>query len=88
MFLALIPFFLSNWKAVLIAGFVAGGLAWLAWERHELILQGEHQAQQEIIDANDKAMALAISAAHTVDACFAAGGTWDRAAGLCLNPAH
>ena len=72
---------------LLILGALAGGLGWLAWERHELIMQGEAQERQQMEQANDKEMARAVAAARNVDECFTARGTWDRDRGLCVRPA-
>ena len=82
---ALVPLLLSNWKPILIAGAVAAGLGWLAWERHELIVQGEQQALEKVKEANDADAAEAAGAAKTVDDCYAVGGTWDRDLGVCKH---
>ena len=65
-----------------------GGLGWLAWERHELIIQGEAKAIEDVRKARCRRTLRAVTAAKTVDACYAAGGNWDRDNGLCNDPAR
>ena len=46
---------------------------------------GKDAATQTIIDANQKAKDKADAAIKTVDDCFNAGGTWNRARGVCVR---
>jgi hypothetical protein len=84
--LPLISFVFGNWKSVLIGGAIAAGLGWLAYEHHKILAEGAAQERQQIERANDEEMSRAVAAAKSVDACFAAGGTWDRDHGSCNKP--
>jgi hypothetical protein len=45
---------------------------------------GKATATQTIIEANQKAKDRADAGIQNVDDCFAAGGTWSRARGVCI----
>jgi len=45
---------------------------------------GKATATQTITDANQKAKDKADAAIQDVDACFNAGGDWNRARGVCV----
>jgi len=84
--LALIPFVLSNWRVFLYGGTaIAIGLLALH-ERSVLINQGAQQAIEKVEKSNEQAKSAADAAQAKVDACYAAGGTWDRVNSVCLNP--
>lgn len=84
--LTILGLVLGNWKLFLYGAIIAGVTGWGAYKWHEQYVRGEAAAIEQVEKANAESMAKAVAAAHTVDACFSAGGTWDRAAGLCLNP--
>jgi hypothetical protein len=87
--IALIPFVLTYWRTLLLVAFFAAVAAAGLHYRHQLIVEGEQKALQQVEDANAKASTEAQSAAKNVDDCFVAGGTWDRSRGECMsnNPA-
>lgn len=70
--------------AWLVAGvLVAAGL--YHWRATSAAYQaGKAAATQTITDANQKAKDKADAAIQDVDSCFAAGGAWSRARGVCV----
>ena len=70
--------------AWLVAGvLVAGGL--YHWRATSAAYEaGKATATQTIIEANQKAKDKADAAIQDVDGCFAAGGAWSRARGVCV----
>ena len=85
--LMLLGFLFNNWKWVLLAGGIAAATGWLAWERHELIGQGVQQEIQTMEKANAQSEKSATAGSDAVDGCFATGGDWDRANGVCTHAA-
>jgi hypothetical protein len=73
------------WQAWLVAaGLVAVGA--YHWRATSAAYEaGKEAATQTIIEANQKAKDKADAAIKTVDDCFAAGGTWSRARGVCIR---
>ena len=86
--LALVPLLLSNWKLFLYGGLIAGVVGYALYYRHELIVQGEQRALEQVKDANDAERDHAVAAAKNVDDCYTAGGVWDRDVGVCNHPAR
>jgi hypothetical protein len=74
------------WQAWLVlAGLAAGGV--YHWRATSAAYEaGVAAATRTIIEANQKARDQADAAIKTVDDCFAAGGAWNRARGVCLRP--
>ena len=70
--------------AWLVAGvLVAAGL--YHWRATSAAYEaGKATATQTITDANQKAKDKADAAIQNVDDCFSAGGTWNRARGVCV----
>lgn len=70
--------------AWLVAGvLVAAGL--YHWRATSAAYEaGKATATQTITDANQKAKDKADAAIQDVDSCFAAGGDWNRAGGVCV----
>lgn len=81
--LALIPLVISNWRIVFVVGAVCALIGLGLYTRSHLIAEGEQAALQKVESANAQAQDAAARAAQTVDACFNAGGAWDRDAGVC-----
>jgi len=71
--------------AWLVAGvLVAAGL--YHWRATSAAYEaGKADATQTIIEANQKAKDKADAAIQDVDSCFAAGGAWNRARGVCVR---
>jgi len=84
---AIIPFMLSNWRALVLASAVMALIGSGLYYRHELILQGERDALQKVEDANARESSAAAAASQNVYDCANAGGVWDRDAGKCV-PNH
>lgn len=82
-----IPFIVKNWKAVLIGVAVLIITMAALYERSVLIAEGEADAKAKIDQANQEEMRRANEAQDTVDGCYAIGGDWDRARGVCVGPA-
>jgi len=81
--------FLALFRAVpLTAWLVAGVLAAAGlyhWRATNAAYEaGKATATQTITDANQKAKDKADAAIQDVDACFNAGGDWNRARGVCV----
>jgi hypothetical protein len=81
--------FLALFRAVpLTAWIVAGVLAAAGlyhWRATSAAYEaGKATATQTITDANQKAKDKADAAIQDVDACFNAGGDWNRARGVCV----
>jgi hypothetical protein len=74
------------WQAYAVAGvLVAAGL--YHWRATSAAYQaGKADATQTINAANDAAKDRADAGIKDVDTCFAAGGAWSRARGVCLRP--
>jgi hypothetical protein len=73
------------WQAWAVAGvLIAGGLYhWRAvTAAHEA---GKQAATETIRQANEAAKGKADEGIQNVDDCFAAGGAWSRARGVCLR---
>jgi hypothetical protein len=51
--------------------------------RSDGVADGRAAATREIEEANDAAKGMADRAGADVDNCYAGGGTWDRARGVC-----
>lgn len=71
--------------AWLVAGvLVAAGL--YHWRATSAAYEaGKDAATQTIIEANQKAKDKADAGIQNVDDCFAAGGAWNRARGVCIR---
>lgn len=78
-----LDFALKNWRALAVAVGVIALIAFGSYERLKGYSAGKTAAVEKIEKANELENARATSAAKTVDDCFAAGGDWDRAAGVC-----
>jgi len=81
--------FLALFRAIpLTAWLVAGVLAAAGlyhWRATNAAYEaGKAEATQTIIEANQKAKDKADAAIQDVDSCFAAGGAWSRARGVCI----
>lgn len=74
------------WQAWLVAGVLAFAAVY-HWQAvraaHEA---GKAEAIQTIKAANEAAKGKADEGIQNVDDCFAAGGAWSRARGVCLRP--
>lgn len=72
--------------AWIVAGvLVAAGL--YHWHATSAAYQaGKAAATETIKAANEAAKDKADAAIQNVDACFEAGGTWNRAKGVCVRP--
>jgi hypothetical protein len=82
--------FLALFRAVpLTAWLVAGVLAAAGlyhWRATNAAYEaGKANATQTIIDANQKAKDKADAGIQNVDDCYARGGTWNRARGVCIR---
>ena len=86
--LALIGLIPTAWRLIAIGGFVLSIGGFLAWEHHKLVVEGATIEKQKIEDANAAERAKAKMGSDAVDGCFAAGGNWDRDAGVCRKPAR
>ena len=83
--LTLIP---TAWRLVAVGALVVSVSGVLVYEHHKLVVEGEKIEQQKIEDANAAERAKAKAGSDAVDSCFATGGTWDRDAGVCSQPAR
>ena len=83
--LTLIP---TAWRLIAVGALVASISGVLVFEHHKLVVEGEKIEQQKIEDANAAERAKAKAGSDAVDGCFATGGTWDRDAGVCSQPAR
>jgi len=83
--IALLPFLLRNWRGVLTAAALAALIGFGLYYRHQLIVEGEQKALQEIEHANEQEQSAALRAATGVVDCDRAGGDWDRAVGMCVG---
>ena len=81
-FLALIP---TAWRIGLIVAVAVSFIGFCTYERAHLINEGTKAELQKIEDANAVEQASAKAGSDAVDACAAAGRTWDRALGTCGN---
>ena len=86
--LALIGLIPMAWRLIAVGGLVLSLGGFLAWEHHTLVVEGEKIEQRKIEDANAAERAKAKAGSDAVDGCFATGGTWDRDAGVCSQPAR
>jgi hypothetical protein len=82
---------LSMARAVPLTAWIVAGVLVAAglyhWHATSAAYQaGKAAATQTIIEANQKAKDKADAAIQNVDACFEAGGTWNRAKGVCVRP--
>jgi len=82
--------FLALFRAVpLTAWLVAGVLAAAGlyhWRATSAAYEaGKATATQTIIDANQKAKDQADAGIQNVDDCYARGGDWNRARGVCVG---
>lgn len=75
------------WRVWVIVAALATGVVGFAYMRHHYIAQGRVEAIDAIKQANDKAAGDAAKGVHDVETCFASGGDWDRANGVCAIPA-
>ncbi len=84
----MIPFALLR-TVPLSAWLVAGGIVTAGlyhWHATRTAYEaGKAAATQTINDANQKAKDKADAGIKNVDDCFAAGGAWDRARGVCVS---
>ena len=83
--LTLIP---TAWRLIAVGALVASISGVLVYEHHKLVVEGETIEKQKIEDANAAERAKAKLGSDAVDGCFATGGTWDRDAGVCSQPAR
>lgn len=83
--LALIP---TAWRFIALGGLILAAGSFIAYEHHKIIAEGEKIEQQKIEAANGAARKKADQGSAAVDSCGAAGGAWDRNAGLCNQPAR
>ena len=75
---------LRSWLiAALVAAVLAVAGAGLWTLRHDAYVAGQHDATQDINDANRHSEDLANGAGQRVTRCYGTGGTWDRARGVC-----
>jgi hypothetical protein len=65
---------------------VAAAVVGFAWFVHSIRKDARDDLLQKIERTEDAARTKAISGARSVDACYDAGGVWDRAAGACREP--
>ena len=82
--LTLIP---TAWRLIAVGALVASVSGVLVYE-HKLVVEGETIEKQKIEDANAAERAKAKLGSDAVDGCFAAGGAWNRDAGVCRKPAR
>jgi hypothetical protein len=66
---------------------VAGATGFLAYEHHKVYDEGYAAAISDVRAANAKSNAEASKGQSNVEACYIAGGTWDRDNGVCVRPA-
>ena len=78
---------LDNWRLVLILLAIVAVLAFGGYERVKGYSAGNTAAITKITKANQEEARRAQAAAKNVDDCYAAGGSWDRARGLCDDAA-
>ena len=83
MLTALIPFVLKNWRYFALGAAALAAFAWFEVEQHKAYTEGQQAAVQQVEKANVRSQQLADRAAKNVDDCFARGGDWDRAHGVC-----
>ena len=74
-----------RWGALLALAAAAAGF-W-AYERDKFYVEGRDAALEQVERANEEADHRAAGGQAAVDACYAGGGAWDRARGLCDHAA-
>ena len=83
--LTLIP---TAWRLIAVGALVVSVSGFIVYEHHKLVVEGETIEKQKIEDANAAKRAKAKLGSDAVEGCFAVGGTWDRDAGVCRQPAR
>lgn len=86
--LSIVGFVLKNWKLFAVAAAAAAVFVWFEVQQHNAFTQGQQTAVEKVERANEHAQVAADRAAKTVDDCYAAGRDWDRARGVCVDPAR
>lgn len=76
------------WEVWFVLVMLVGGSLTLFYYRHEWISEGYAKALADIKSANDEANSYANAGQKSVDACYAAGGDWDRDLRVCDHPAN
>jgi hypothetical protein len=72
------------WQAWLVAGVLAAAGLY-HWRATSAAYEaGKAEATETIKAANEAAKGKANEAVQDVDSCFAAGGAWSRARGVCI----
>lgn len=79
---------LIPWRVWLYAGLVVAALGVVAYYHHSWYDQGYDAEKAKIEAANKKANDDALTDQKNVDACYAAGGDWNRDRGVCDHPAR
>jgi hypothetical protein len=79
--LALIPV-AWRWGALLALALAVAGFA--AYQLDRAYVKGRDAALEQVEKANEQAERGAAGGQAEVDACYAHGGAWDRARGLCV----
>ena len=74
---------LKAWLALFI---VLAVITALLVARYDWIIQGRNAALETINQANQKAKDNAAQGSDAVERCYALGGIWDRAGGVCATP--
>ena len=64
----------------------AAAVIGFAWFVHSIRKDARNDLLHSIERTEDAARTKAIAGARSVDACYDAGGLWDRAAGTCRGP--
>ena len=72
-------------RLYLYGAIAAAALIGFAWFVHSIRQDARNDLVQQIERKEDEARKKAISGARSVDACWDAGGKWDRSAGRCLT---
>lgn len=84
---ALLAFAFANPRLIFYGGLIAAIIGFGLHEWHVIYVSGQRAALEQVEKANEQANKAANSGSTSVDACFAAGGTWDRATGVCQTNA-
>lgn len=74
------------WQMWLVIALVVAFLGFGWYNRSVGYREGSSEAVTEIKDANEKALEKADRASDRVRKCYATGGTWDVAHGVCDHP--
>lgn len=72
------------WQAWLVAGVLASAGAFHLYATNAAYRAGRAETIKAITDANNAAKGKANEGIKDVDACFAAGGYWNRDRGVCI----